>query len=105
MRHILVTGANRGIGLEFVRQYAALGERVYAAARHPQEAGDVRALAHQYPEQLTIIPLDVADQSSVEAAYCEVSRHTDQLDILVNNAGIYLRGERPGTLTREWFRE
>jgi NAD(P)-dependent dehydrogenase (short-subunit alcohol dehydrogenase family) len=105
MQNILVTGANRGIGLEFARQYLARGERVFAAARQPQQADDLRALEPQYPEQLAVIALDVADQASVDAARREVARRTDRLDVLINNAGIYLRGDRPGSLSREGFRE
>lgn len=104
MQHVMITGANRGIGLELTRQYLARGERVYATARHPKDAGDLHALSLQYPDTLALIPLDVTDQASVEAACEAVKLETDTLDVLINNAAILYEGDRPGTLTREHFR-
>jgi NAD(P)-dependent dehydrogenase (short-subunit alcohol dehydrogenase family) len=85
MRHVLITGASRGIGLEFVRQFLARGDRVFAACRDPQNARLLHALAS---ERLHVIPLDAADEASIEASYAAVRAHTDALDVLINNAGI-----------------
>lgn len=76
----LVTGANRGIGLEFARQLSVRGDRILATARDVDKAVDVARLSHQ------VIPLDVADAASIEA----LSEHIkDQpIDVLVNNAGV-----------------
>jgi NAD(P)-dependent dehydrogenase (short-subunit alcohol dehydrogenase family) len=76
----LITGANRGIGLEMVRQLAAKGERVIATARDPGAATELRSIAAQ------ILPLDVASPASVEAL--GVAIQGLPIDILVNNAGV-----------------
>ena len=95
---ILVTGANRGLGLEFVRQFSARGDRVFAASRRGDVAG---------APGVTPVALDVADEGSIEQAHRAVSRETDALDLVVNNAGIYSTvggrwtGESWGTLTAE----
>jgi len=57
--NIFITGANRGIGLEFVRQFLERGERVFATARKPEEADDLKALKDKYPDHLTVVQLDV----------------------------------------------
>ncbi|MCG7756632.1 MAG: SDR family NAD(P)-dependent oxidoreductase, partial [Nitrosomonas sp.] len=59
MRTMLITGANRGIGLEFVRQYAADGWRIVACSRKPVTAEALNRLAAQYPDQITVHALDV----------------------------------------------
>lgn len=81
----VVTGANRGIGLEFVKQLTARGEDVDATARDPGDAPELQALARP-GVRLRIHPLDVADDASVAA-------FADQLppgpvDVLINNAGV-----------------
>jgi NAD(P)-dependent dehydrogenase (short-subunit alcohol dehydrogenase family) len=76
----LITGANRGIGLEMVRQLAAKGERVIATARDPGAATELRAIAAQ------ILPLDVASPASVEALGAAIQGLP--IDVLINNAGV-----------------
>jgi NAD(P)-dependent dehydrogenase (short-subunit alcohol dehydrogenase family) len=89
-QRILVTGANRGIGLEFTRQLAARGDRVFATARDVRRAGDLREIATQYGEHLvTILPLDVDSPDAIRAAAEVVRKETDALDLLINNAGVY----------------
>ena len=61
-RTALVTGANRGIGLEFVRQLLARGDHVVAACRHPGKAAALNSLAGEHPGRLHVLPLDVADE-------------------------------------------
>ena len=70
----LVTGANRGIGLEAARQLAARGYTVLAGARDPARV----------PDDLEAVLLDVTDQDTIEA----VRREVGELDVLVNNAAI-----------------
>lgn len=96
---VFISGANRGIGLEFVRQYLAGGERVFATCRNPDEADALQALCDQHPEQLSVGALDVTDDASIEAAYRTVATETDALDLLINNAGIQPR-EQLGSLDR-----
>lgn len=87
--NIVVTGANRGIGLEFVRQYLARGEGVVAAVRAPGEASALRALEGAHPGRLRVLACDVGDDASV-AAFARSLGET-AVDVLVNNAGV--RGE------------
>lgn len=86
MLSILVTGSNRGIGLEWVRQYAELGWRVYATCRFPEQADALQQLANQYTA-LTIHQLDVTNNKQIQALTQSLQGQT--LDLLVNNAGVY----------------
>jgi NAD(P)-dependent dehydrogenase (short-subunit alcohol dehydrogenase family) len=82
---VLITGANRGIGLEYVKQYAARGWNVVATARHPEEAVELNALAADNP-RIVVEKLDVTDFAQVDEL---AARYKDKpIDILVNNAGI-----------------
>ena len=86
MQSILITGSNRGLGLEWSRQYAELGWRVYATCRFPEQADALQQLAVQYPS-LSMHHLDVTDTSHIQQL---ANTLQDQpLDILVNNAGVY----------------
>jgi len=87
MSTILITGANRGIGLEFVRQYAAENHRIIATARHPGEAKELLEIAAKSNGRITIHPLDVASAASVQHLASELS--DTPIDILINNAGVY----------------
>lgn len=97
-RHCLVTGANRGLGLEFVRQLLARGDFVIAACRHPGKAHALNLLAGDHPGRLRVLPLDLADPRTHGALAAEISLVTDEepLDLLINNAGILRGGERFG---------
>ncbi|MBC8084071.1 MAG: SDR family oxidoreductase [Hymenobacter sp.] len=89
MKRILITGANRGLGLELTRQYLERGDTVFAACRQPATATDLRQLQDSGTGQLHLVPLDVTDEASIEAARLTVAGLTDSLDVLVNNAGIF----------------
>lgn len=78
----MVTGANRGIGLEFARQYADAGWSVIATCRHPDGADALKALAGDVMVQA----MDVGDPDSIRAA--KVSIGDAPIDVLVNNAGL-----------------
>lgn len=86
MHTILITGANRGLGLEFCRQYAKDGWRVIATCRKPSVAEELMALAQQYPN-LQIETVDVADFSQVDALNARLAEEC--IDVLLNNAGVY----------------
>ena len=88
MNNVLVTGANRGIGLAFVSAYLQRGSRVFATCRQPSQANQLHELQHSYGEALTILPMDVTDPQQIEACQVEVARRVDALYLLVNNAGI-----------------
>lgn len=82
---VLITGANRGLGLEFAKQYAADGWNVIATARKPDKAEDLQALVSEN-SQITIEQLDVTDHDMIDAL---AEKYKDQpIDILLNNAGI-----------------
>ena len=81
----VVTGANRGIGLEFVKQLTARGEQVDATARDPGDASELQAVARP-GVRLRIHRLDVADDASVEAFAAELPG--GPVDVLINNAGV-----------------
>lgn len=98
MPTILVTGANRGIGLEFARQYAAEGWRVHATARRLEEAADLKAIVGD----VQLHKLDVADAAQIAALAQRLAG--EAVDILINNAGTI--GSRAGfgsTDVEEWL--
>ncbi len=82
---VLITGASRGIGLEFTRQYAARGWQVLATCRTPGTATELQAIADTHP-LVHIERLDVNDYSRIDAL---AAQYRDQsIDLLINNAGI-----------------
>ena len=86
-RFVVVTGANRGIGLELTRQLIARGDRVAATARKPDEAEALRALAATSREHLTVLACDVTDGESVNAFAKALGERA--VDLLINNAGVW----------------
>lgn len=92
MPNLLITGSNRGLGLEFVRQYAADGWRVFATCRHPAEAHQLRQLAEEYPT-ISLHRLDVTSLEDVRSIHWAVE--DEPIDVLLNNAGIYLEEGDP----------
>jgi NAD(P)-dependent dehydrogenase (short-subunit alcohol dehydrogenase family) len=86
MPSILITGANRGLGLEFCKQYAADGWRIFACCRQPEHALQLQTLAKQY-HQLSIHQLDVSNFQQIDELAQQLGSET--IDILLNNAGIY----------------
>ncbi|TKS53165.1 SDR family oxidoreductase [Luteimonas yindakuii] len=100
-RICLVTGANRGIGLEFTRQLLARGDRVVATARQPGKATALNTLAGEYPGRLHVLPLDITQPRT----HAELARELPlavgddvRIDLLINNAGVLHSGERFGAL-------
>ena len=93
-RRIVVTGASRGLGLEFVRQWLERGETAFALARDPEASSGLAALVRRYPETLTTVACDVADDGSVARAGSAVEEIVDGLETVVNNAGVM--GEHRG---------
>ncbi|XP_058500390.1 C-signal-like isoform X1 [Solea solea] len=93
--NIFVTGTNKGIGLELVKQLAektGVKSHVYAGCREPEGTGAeaLRQLATQYPGKITIIKLDTSDEDSISAAVHTVSERISDagLNLLINNAAI-----------------
>jgi NAD(P)-dependent dehydrogenase (short-subunit alcohol dehydrogenase family) len=101
MARVLVTGANRGLGLEFARQMLVRGDRVIAACRHPGRATDLTALAAGHPGHLHVLPLDVARPASIQELGRETAMLFPGLDLLINNAGVLVPGERFGSVSAD----
>ncbi|AHE98674.1 SDR family oxidoreductase [Thioalkalivibrio paradoxus] len=87
MKTVVVTGCSRGIGLEFVRQLLARGDRVFAGVRKPETASELTALAAAEPEQLTVLPLDVTQ--AAHRANLAATLGDRGIDLLIANAGVY----------------
>jgi NAD(P)-dependent dehydrogenase (short-subunit alcohol dehydrogenase family) len=86
MPTVLVTGASRGLGLEFARQYCADGWSVLACCRQPARAQALRELAAAH-ERLRVHALDVSDFAAIDAL--AESLRGQPIDVLINNAGLY----------------
>lgn len=101
VQRCLVTGANRGIGLECVRQLLARGDRVVATARNPGRAAALNQLAGEHPGRLHVLPLDVTDPRAIAEVERELSllgADFERLDVLINCAGVLHSGERFGSV-------
>lgn len=94
--NILITGANRGIGLEFVKQYASLASTklLFATCRNESKASDLKQIAATH-DKVKIIELDVKSYDNYEKVVDQVSKQvgSDGLNLLVNNAGIHIKAD------------
>lgn len=86
MSTVLITGANRGLGLEFCRQYAAEGWNVIACCRNPDDAFDLNNLASRH-HNIQLETLDVSAFEQIDALSRKLANLS--IDVLINNAGIY----------------
>jgi len=87
MRAVFITGANRGIGLEFVKQYIAEGATVHACCRRPGGASELKALEKVNRANLHVHALDVTKTEAVQRLAGALSETA--IDILINNAGVF----------------
>lgn len=107
-KSVLITGANRGIGLEFVKEFLKLSRTprfIFACCRSPEAATELNSLANSNPS-VNVLQLDVKDQQSVERAQSLVSKAVkgEGLNLLINNAGI-IGHQSVEEVTREVMRE
>lgn len=101
---VLVTGSNRGLGLEFVRQYAARGWKVIATARNLEAAPELNAIAAKN-RNVTVDRLDVEDVGAIKALAAKYKGSA--IDVLINNAGVLgdMKAQSPGALDYAEFEE
>ncbi len=99
---VLVTGANRGIGLEFARQYAEDGYRVIACCRDPLKATLLNAVAAAYDGRVSMHALDVAEFNQIKRLASALKGQA--IDVLINNAGIYPRSTFGSIDYAEWHK-
>ena len=94
MQTILITGTNRGIGLELTRQLLQRDDvHLFATCRTPERADQLSDLARKHPKKMAVLKMDVNDASSIDSAVAAISAETRALDLLINNAGIAPRGD------------
>ena len=105
--NILVTGANRGIGLALVREFVSLGHRVVAGCRSRQHADELSELAKVHPDSVSLVQIDIASDESVADSVAPVRESLGNLDILFNNAGVFPEegDESLETISLQHFRE
>lgn len=99
----LITGANRGLGLEWVRQLRGPVDQLFATCRTPRSAEQLRAVADEAPETMEIVSMDVTEPEQIRDVAAQVEAEAGALDLLVNNAGINGGGtsDRFGTVDAE----
>ena len=103
MPTLLITGANRGIGLELCKQYLEADWKVHATCRDPDNATRLSVLADKYPDTLTIHTLDVRNTDQITDLKNQLGDLA--IDVLFNNAGIYAAeaGDFGSTDTEVWL--
>lgn len=87
----LVTGANRGLGYEMIKEGLRRGHTMLAACRNTGDensVGGLLKLEEQYPGSLKILEMDVTDREMTEKAALQVQQEFGHIDFLVNNAGV-----------------
>ena len=86
---VLITGANKGIGLETARQLAKAGYHIYLGCRDKERGEEAVSLLHSEGlNDVELVLIDVTNEQSVQQAYDELAKRIDYLDVLINNAGI-----------------
>jgi NAD(P)-dependent dehydrogenase (short-subunit alcohol dehydrogenase family) len=86
MAVVLITGANRGIGLALVKAFAGKRDTVIATVRHSSDRAELDALAAASPKWISVIEMDVADPADIARARRKLE--AEPIDVLINNAGV-----------------
>lgn len=97
---VLITGANRGIGLEFTKQYSQDGWSVLACCRDAKHASDLQILAKAHAN-IRLLSLDVADFTQIDALALQLK--DEKIDVLINNAGVYPDSSFGAANTEDWL--
>jgi len=103
-RVAVVTGANKGIGLEIARQLAREGGTVYLGARDEERGQAAAEKLRAEGLDARALAIDVTDDASVAAAAAHVERDAGRLDVLVNNAGIAIDDAPPSRVSIDVLR-
>lgn len=88
MTNVLIQGASGGIGLAFVRHALSRAERVFAACRNPEGAGELKAMAEWAGARLTLLKCDLLHEPSIATMAEEVKSAVDRLDLVINASGV-----------------
>ncbi|CAH0145075.1 Rhamnolipids biosynthesis 3-oxoacyl-[acyl-carrier-protein] reductase [Peribacillus sp. Bi96] len=86
----LVTGGNRGIGYELVKQLSLKGFKVILASRDPEMGDEAAQKIRESNLDVSFVVMDVDNQDSIRQAAVTVNERYGRLDVLINNAGVYL---------------
>ncbi|PDH63746.1 MAG: short-chain dehydrogenase, partial [SAR116 cluster bacterium MED-G04] len=85
MKTVFITGTNKGLGLEFSKQYLNEGHAVIATCRNPDQAAELNALHAMHPGKLTILKMDLSDEASIQRIGHDIKDRP--VDIFISNAG------------------
>jgi NAD(P)-dependent dehydrogenase (short-subunit alcohol dehydrogenase family) len=96
--NILITGANQGLGLSLVKVFTRHGHQVVAGLYPGDSASPLTNFAADNPGQVTIIPMDVTDEDSIQTAALKIRDRFGKLDLVVSNAGVLALGDRTLTI-------
>lgn len=105
MIKILITGASRGLGLEFTKQYLERGDNVIATCRQPEKAKELEELQKDFGKRLEIEQLEVTSEKSKDVLYQKLLDDSIEINILINNAGIISGDEKEGLSFGNLYKE
>src|SRR5882724_9650351 len=94
MKTILVTGSNKGIGFEIVRQLSKQGHTVILSSRDENKGKEAVTKLSEENLQIHFLQLDITDQQSIEDAFQRIKFDFGKLDVLINNAAILLKEDQ-----------
>ena len=98
---ILITGANRGIGLEIAKNFYSKGSNIILCARNKKKLLSIKKkLVSKFKNKFFLEPLDISKQNQVDKFYKKIFKKNKKIDILINNAGIY--GPKGSSETLNW---
>ena len=103
--NILITGANRGLGLGLTHLYLKNNHTVFATARHPESAEELKVLQKTWGDKIAVFTLDLESDESIAEFTNRLKNVASHIDILIHNAGVYHKDEHLSILDRKHFLE